>query len=246
VNRLVEEELERQELKTMKYKSPFANIRGNFYKGSNIFIKDDFLDLVGVKEFFKNNDFDECYAYDKDGGLIASENKSNRGDLFMPGFGYIPRRGEIFKCSKENSSEKPKTVEKEQQVFKDWGCNNTGWVLQHWQQLHNDMQNGTETIGIKESQEEEKAPIFTYCNQMKNAIEALSLRSLEGHKKYEKENDWENFSRVPNGDFEYSNAQFRHALNIGKENERDHRIAEAWNAVARLEIYLRNNLDIKK
>ncbi len=134
----------------------------------------------------------------------------------------------------------------EQQVFIDWNSNGTGGVLQHWQTLHNDMQNVTQTVGIKESQEEEKAPIFTYCNQMKNAIEALSLRSLAGHKKYEKENDWENFSRVPNGDFEYSNAQFRHALGIGKEDERDHRIAEAWNAVVRLEIYLRNNLDIKK
>jgi len=134
----------------------------------------------------------------------------------------------------------------EQKVFKDWNSSNTRGVLQHWQILHNSMLGQKEIVGIKESQEEEKAPIFTYCNQMKNAIEALSLRSLSGHKKYEKGNDWENFSRVPNGDFEYSNAQFRHALNIGKDSQRDHRIAEAWNAVARLEIYLRNNLDINK
>lgn len=95
--------------------------------------------------------------------------------------------------------------------------------------------------GVKETQSVEKAPIFTYCKVNKNALEALSLRALYGHKKYEKGDDWENFSRVPNGDFEYANSQFRHALNIGEENEKEHLISSAWNAVARLEIYLRKN-----
>ena len=99
----------------------------------------------------------------------------------------------------------------------------------------------TSMQGVKETQTVEKAPIFTYCKANKNALEALSLRALYGHKKYEKENDWENFARVPNGDFEYANSQFRHALNIGEENEKDHLISSAWNAVARLEIYLRKN-----
>ncbi len=94
--------------------------------------------------------------------------------------------------------------------------------------------------GQKESQTVEKAPVFTYCKQMKNAIEVLALRSLYGHKRYEKGDDWENFSRVENGDFEYSNAEFRHALGIGEDSDEDHYIAAAWNAVARLEIYLRN------
>jgi hypothetical protein len=143
----------------------------------------------------------------------------------------------------------------EEKIFKDWNSNSTRGILNpvehliEWdisKPIGKFTESTKKSTGIKESQNEEKAPIFTYCNQMKNAIEALSLRSLAGHKKYEEENDWENFSRVPNGDFEYSNAQFRHALSIGKESERDHRIAEAWNAVSRLEIYLRSNLDIKK
>ena len=96
--------------------------------------------------------------------------------------------------------------------------------------------------GVKESQEVKKAPIFTYCKVNRNAIEALSLRALHGHEKYEKGDDWENFSRVPNGDFEYSNSLFRHALGIGEEDEETHLIAGAWNAVARLEIYLRNKV----
>lgn len=95
--------------------------------------------------------------------------------------------------------------------------------------------------GKKESQTVKKPPIFTYCKQFKNAIEALAFRSLYGHEKYEKGDDWENFSRVENADFEYSNAMFRHALDIGEESEEQHYVAAAWDAVARLELYLRNN-----
>jgi Domain of unknown function (DUF5664) len=93
--------------------------------------------------------------------------------------------------------------------------------------------------GVKLSPE--KAPIFTYCNQFKNAIEQLALRSKYGHDKYkETDADWRNFARVPNADFEYSNAEFRHALGLGndKESELDHLTAAAWNAVARLQIYI--------
>ena len=113
------------------------------------------------------------------------------------------------------------------------GINNPPNPIKGWQPVPK--------IGKKESKTVEKAPIFTYCKQMKNAIEALSLRSLYGHRKYEKGDDWENFSRVENGDFEYSNAEFRHALCIGNdEDEEQHLVASAWNSVAKLELYLRN------
>jgi len=112
------------------------------------------------------------------------------------------------------------------------GINNPPNSIKGWQPVPK--------TGKKESKTVEKAPVFTYCKQMKNAIEALSLRSLAGHKKYEKGDDWENFSRVENGDFEYSNAEFRHALGIGEDSDEDHLIAAAWNAVSRLEIHLRN------
>lgn len=96
--------------------------------------------------------------------------------------------------------------------------------------------------GMKENQQKPKAPVFTYCKVNKNALEMLAFRALYGHDKYlEFDVDWENFTRVPNGDFEYANAEFRHALEIGEEEtEEEHLVAAAWNAVARLEIYLRN------
>ena len=105
-------------------------------------------------------------------------------------------------------------------------------------------------IGVKESQTTQKAPIFTYCKVNKNALEELSLRALYGHLKYNKngaDEDWQNFTRVANAEEEYANAQFRHALQIGgEESEKDHLVSSAWNAISRLEIYLRKNLQDKK
>ena len=98
--------------------------------------------------------------------------------------------------------------------------------------------------GVKESQSVDKAPIFTYCKVNKNALEALSLRALYGHIKYkETDSDWQNFTRVPNALEEYANASFRHALGIGEEDEETHLVAEAWNAVAKLEVFLRDKLN---
>ena len=98
--------------------------------------------------------------------------------------------------------------------------------------------------GVKESQSIDKAPIFTYCKVNKNALEALAFRALYGHKKYkETDQDWQNFTRVPNALEEYANASFRHALGIGEEDEETHLVAEAWNAVAKLEVFLRDKLN---
>lgn len=99
----------------------------------------------------------------------------------------------------------------------------------------------TENKGQKFS--DDKAPIFTFCKQFVNAIEHLALRSKEGHEKYiETDADWQNFSRVDNPDYQYSNAEFRHALEIGGEdNKKEHLTAAAWNAIARLEMYLRES-----
>ncbi len=98
--------------------------------------------------------------------------------------------------------------------------------------------------GVKESQTVKKAPVYTFCKQMSNAIEQLALRSEYGHQKYlEFDEDYNNFARVPNANEEYSNAMFRHALNIGEDSELDHYIACAWDSIARLEIFLRKNLE---
>ena len=101
--------------------------------------------------------------------------------------------------------------------------------------------------GFKEAQTTNKAPIFTFCKQMKNAIEQLAFRSEYGHNKYRQyDADWNNFARVENGNEEYGNSEFRHALEIGEDSELEHYVASAWNSIARLEIYLRKNLQESK
>lgn len=100
--------------------------------------------------------------------------------------------------------------------------------------------------GVKYS--DDKPPIYTLNKQFSNAIAAVSMRSLGGHNKYlEYDEDWQNFSRVDNPDYEYANAMFRHALSMGgNESEIAHLAASAWDALARLEMAIRNsNEDLK-
>lgn len=95
--------------------------------------------------------------------------------------------------------------------------------------------------GKKDSKTEKKPNIFTYCQVNKLAIIALAERMQLGHEKYEEGLDYENFKRVENADFEYANAMFRHALGVGEDSELEHLVAQAWNSVARLQIYLEGN-----
>lgn len=88
-----------------------------------------------------------------------------------------------------------------------------------------------------------KPPIFTYISQFKHAMAVLSARMEYGHRKYiDTDADYQNFARVPNPDFEYSNAMIRHALELfGDESELGHKAATAWDAVARLEVAIRED-----
>jgi len=95
-------------------------------------------------------------------------------------------------------------------------------------------------VGVKESlSDNTKAPVFRFCTQFKDAIHELSLRSLYGHNKYiEHDEDWLNFTRVPDTKFTYGDAEFRHALGFGEEDEEGHLVAGAWSAMAKLQCYL--------
>lgn len=93
--------------------------------------------------------------------------------------------------------------------------------------------------GVKN--DEDKLPYFTVlCKQFPNAINAVIKRSQQGHEKYlEADSDWKNWERVDNGYIAYSNALMRHIFNNGEDDSIEHDIAVAWNALARLEIRLR-------
>lgn len=78
------------------------------------------------------------------------------------------------------------------------------------------------------------------AKQFTNALIKVAERSQYGHKKYaDLDQDWQGFTRIPAE--EYDDAQLRHLLGLGEpgETELDHLTANAWNALARLELYLR-------
>lgn len=96
-----------------------------------------------------------------------------------------------------------------------------------------------ESTGVKYS--EDKIPLYTVLNQFKKAFIEVAKRSKAGHEKYKEfDKDWMNFKRIPNAKEEYANALLRHLLKEGEDTELEHLTACAWNALARLEIYLDN------
>lgn len=92
-----------------------------------------------------------------------------------------------------------------------------------------------------------KAPIFQgLVDYFPRAIEAVSLVSQAGADKYA----WKGWESVPDGYNRYKNAQYRHATKRAKEGYWDsdflklgkhilHDAQEAWNALAALELFLR-------
>lgn len=88
---------------------------------------------------------------------------------------------------------------------------------------------------------QDKPKLFIMMSQQfRHALIKVAERSYLGHKKYaDLDQDWQGFTRIPTE--EYDDAQLRHLLGIGEpeETELDHLAANAWNALARLELYLR-------
>jgi hypothetical protein len=87
-----------------------------------------------------------------------------------------------------------------------------------------------------------KAPIFQgLLDYFPRALESVSMVSLAGSKKYA----WKGWEAVPDGFNRYSNALGRHLLKEQTEGDVDaetgclHAAQIAWNALARLELKLR-------
>ncbi len=97
--------------------------------------------------------------------------------------------------------------------------------------------------GVKHSSN--KIPLgILIQKQFPNALQALSKVTKYGHEKYlEHDKDWLNFKRVENAFENYTNAMQRHFIQeeiekTDTESEFEHIYHTAWNAMARLEIYL--------
>lgn len=102
---------------------------------------------------------------------------------------------------------------------------------------------GKVSTSVEELQKKaDKVKLFTVLvKQFPLAFKAVAQRSQLGHEKYaDIDQDWQGFTVTPVE--EYQNAIVRHIMLDGEphETELDHLAATAWNALALLEIKLRN------
>lgn len=93
----------------------------------------------------------------------------------------------------------------------------------------------------KKMQKHEKARLYKMMVlQFPRALKAIARRSEIGHEKYaDIDQDWQGFTITPIE--QYQDAIIRHLMNDGEshETELDHAAAVAWNAIAILELKLR-------
>lgn len=73
------------------------------------------------------------------------------------------------------------------------------------------------------------------------AIKEVVKRSTLGHIKYiDTDKDFQNFTRIPDAENSFEDALLRHLFLEGEDTELEHYTAVAWNALALLELKLRN------
>lgn len=95
---------------------------------------------------------------------------------------------------------------------------------------------------MQRKDDKNKPLIYNMLKQFALAISQVAKCSEYGHLKYKDvDHDWENFSRIDNAYARYSNSLTRHLLEEGEdESGLNHDAHVAWNALARLEVKLRN------
>lgn len=103
--------------------------------------------------------------------------------------------------------------------------------------------------GVKN--DSDKLPYYTVLfKQFPLALQEVMKCSKAGNNKYhETDLDWMNFSRVDNAETRYRNAMLRHMTEYGSVEDMEeyggmtHEGAVVWNALADLEVNLRNKND---
>ena len=109
------------------------------------------------------------------------------------------------------------------------------------QAFENAEWNGTRK-GVKDDKDKAQ-PYKGFIKYFPRTILAISTISVFGSKKYA----WGGFSEVENGNDRYEEAQFRHKLtqciegddSLDSESDLPHMLHEAWCAMAKVEMYLK-------
>lgn len=100
---------------------------------------------------------------------------------------------------------------------------------------------------VGEKYDDGKLPYYTVLfKQFPNALKEVIKCSQAGHNKYKNDIDYQNFSRIDNYETRYKDAMLRHMCEEGivedmlEYGEMTHEGAVVWNALADLELKLRN------
>lgn len=88
-----------------------------------------------------------------------------------------------------------------------------------------------------------KPLLYVLLKQFPKAIGEVARCSEYGHEKYkETDKDWQNWKRLEEAEFRYSNALLRHLSQEGRDEDSGllHAAHTAWNALARLELIIKD------
>lgn len=166
---------------------------------------------------------------EQDEFLCIKDYVIDSGDIaYYKGFSY---KSEMYGCITDHEDNISHTMTNQDDFF------------EHFERITMFPERMASFQGVKHSSN--KLPLgILIQSQFPNALQALSKVTKYGHEKYlEHDKDWLNFKRVENAFENYTNAMQRHFIQeeiekTDTESEFEHIYHTAWNAMARLEIYL--------
>ena len=142
-------------------------------------------------------------------------------------------------AEKENKTEENLVFQKDSEIHKDDVITNSSRGEKETMEY---LQGMKESNGKKTNKN--KPEISLLFKQFPKALEAIVMCSQYGHEKYkETDKDYLNYTRVDGGSKTYADAGLRHRLQQGKDLESGlpHQFHVAWNALAELELWIKEN-----
>jgi hypothetical protein len=236
MNRLVEEELERQEQQI--FKDCNSSGTGEVFKNTEFINSTDGvlnpsgttfgLDITKPYPFFENEDLAQETAEQI---KQAVKGKNDKPQLSWE---FIEEMAKRMVNNKSNGIITKEVLEE----FK-----NTNFAFKLYEVLAGKQVNNT-VIGKKENNDKPQLSIL--FTQFPKALEAITKCSEYGHLKYkETDTDYLNYQRVEGGSKAYADAGLRHRLykkgTTDIESQLPHYYHVAWNALAELELLIKEN-----
>jgi Domain of unknown function (DUF5664) len=239
MNRLIEEEIEKQELEKEAEKEYYHVLKTSgmffvWYPHLNGNWEDDkieylniYKNVIEMRKIYKKHQIPQKKDKTEEQKGLSTRHKSNSG---------------------ETHTEIPKFVNQEFPMTPDDSLRTKVGEI-HWKALkikrnfkELNFQQKTEKQGVKANKN--KPQLSLLFKQFPKALEAIAKCSEYGHKKYkETDKDYLNYTRVYGGSKTYADAGLRHRLEQGNDSESGlpHQLHVAWNALAELQLWIQEN-----